>query len=122
MSEEVAVITPLSTISRRPIAATQPPLRSTNSTSNRPQDEGNYRVAHSKLLRAVRQLAALGCPPPRELAAALALLHSYVLVRSLIGLEDHLGAARMLVRVAGSISRCDSGVRGAGCLYSCVSG
>ncbi|WIA17827.1 hypothetical protein OEZ85_009333 [Tetradesmus obliquus] len=32
-------------------------------------------------------------------------VHSYVLVKSLVGLGDHLGAARMLVRVAGSISR-----------------
>ena len=69
------------------------------------QEEGNYRVAHDKLLRALRQLQALGGHAPQDLVAALALVHSYVLVRSLIGLDDHLGAARLLARVAASISR-----------------
>ncbi len=70
-----------------------------------PQDEGNYKLAHSKLFSTMQQLTALGAPVPLELSRALALLHSYVLVKSLVGLGDHLAAARMLVRVAGSISR-----------------
>jgi WD repeat-containing protein 19 len=70
-----------------------------------PQDEGNYRAAHAKLLRALRQLSSLGARAPQELVGALALAHSYVLVRSLIALDDHAGAARLLARVAASISR-----------------
>jgi hypothetical protein len=69
------------------------------------QSEGNYKLAHSKLYSTLQQLRGLGAPVPLELRRALALLHSYVLVKSLVGLGDHLGAARMLVRVAGSISR-----------------
>ncbi len=42
---------------------------------------------------------------PRELDDALALLHSYVLVKSLVRRADHEGGARLLVRVARSISR-----------------
>lgn len=70
-----------------------------------PQDEGNYKSAHSKLFGTLQQLRALGASVPLDLSRALALLHSYVLVKSLVSLGDHLGAARMLVRVAGSISR-----------------
>jgi WD repeat-containing protein 19 len=69
------------------------------------QSEGNYKLAHSKLYSTLQQLRGLGAPVPLEVRRALALLHSYVLVKSLVGLGDHLGAARMLVRVAGSISR-----------------
>lgn len=78
-----------------------------------PQEEGNYRAAHAKLLRAALQLRELGGRPPRELLSALLLLHSYVLVRSLVALEEHLGAARMLARVTRSISRWGSAAAGA---------
>jgi len=92
--------------SLRPLPTDQAnPLRPTTPPTASKQDEGNYRVAHSKLLKAVQQIEALGGRAPRDLVAALTLLHSYVLVHSLIAVEDHLGAARMLVRVAGSISR-----------------
>lgn len=70
------------------------------------QEAGNYKLAHAKLLGTLQELRRLGAPVPRELDAALTLLHSYVLVKSLVGLGDHAGAAHMLVRVAGSISRC----------------
>ncbi len=39
------------------------------------QDEGNYKVAHTKLLGTVKQLEGLGCKPPQELMRALCLLH-----------------------------------------------
>jgi hypothetical protein len=42
---------------------------------------------------------------PQELVSALALIHSYVIVRGLVARDDHAAAARMLVRVAQSISR-----------------
>ncbi|GFH27640.1 flagellar associated protein, partial [Haematococcus lacustris] len=69
------------------------------------QEEGNYRVAHDKLFATVRQLDALNFKPPTELLRALMLLHSYTLVKSLININDHTCAARMLVRVARSISK-----------------
>lgn len=40
-----------------------------------------------------------------DLLRALMLLHSYILVKSLVAINDHLNAARMLVRVAHSISK-----------------
>eukprot|EP00878_Enallax_costatus_P044249 GHUV01052649.1.p1 GENE.GHUV01052649.1~~GHUV01052649.1.p1 ORF type:complete len:138 (-),score=24.75 GHUV01052649.1:16-429(-) len=69
------------------------------------QDEGNYKLAHSKLFSTLQQLKALGAPVPQELTRALALLHSYILVKSMVGLGDHMAAARLLVRVGGNISR-----------------
>lgn len=69
------------------------------------QEEGNYKLAHAKLFGMLQQLHALGAPVPLEFRQALALLHSYVLVRSLLVCGDHMGAARMLVRVAANISK-----------------
>lgn len=69
------------------------------------QEEGNYKVAHSKLLSTHQQLTSLGHTPPQELQRALLLLHSYVLVKSLVSISDHHNAARMLVRVSQNISK-----------------
>lgn len=69
------------------------------------QEEGNYRVAHDKLFATYKQLEGLGYKPPSELVRALMLLHSYTLVKSLIAINDHITAARMLVRVARNISK-----------------
>ncbi|KXZ49298.1 hypothetical protein GPECTOR_22g892 [Gonium pectorale] len=69
------------------------------------QEDGNYRVAHDKLFSTVKQLEALNTKPPGDLMRALMLLHSYTLVKSLIAINDHTTAARMLVRVARNISK-----------------
>lgn len=69
------------------------------------QEEGNYRIAHDKLFATVKQLEGLGRAPPSDLMRALMLLHSYTLVKSLIAINDHGTAARMLVRVARNISK-----------------
>lgn len=69
------------------------------------QEQGNYRTAHDQLFKAVQQLEGLRHRCPTELMRALMLLHSYTLVKSLIAINDHLNAARMLVRVARSISK-----------------
>jgi len=69
------------------------------------QEEGNYKLAHAKMFSTLQQLQAMGAAAPLEFRQALALLHSYVLVKSLLAVGDHMGAARMLVRVAGNISR-----------------
>jgi len=69
------------------------------------QEEGNYRVAHDKLFGTVQQLEGLNKAVPTELMRMLSLLHSYTLVKSLIAVEDHMCAARMLIRVARNISK-----------------
>ncbi|GAX77949.1 hypothetical protein CEUSTIGMA_g5391.t1 [Chlamydomonas eustigma] len=69
------------------------------------QEGGNYRVAHDKLFATVQQLDTMGKAVPTELMRMLSLLHSYTLVKSLIAVEDHMTAARMLVRVARNISK-----------------
>lgn len=69
------------------------------------QELGNYRVAHGILFETYRELGAQKIRVPQELAANLMLLHSYVLVRPLTKLGDHISAARMLIRVAKHISK-----------------
>lgn len=69
------------------------------------QEEGNYRVAHDKLHGTVVQMESLNKAVPTELMRMLSLLHSYTLVKSLIAVEDHATAARMLIRVAKNISK-----------------
>lgn len=62
-------------------------------------------VAHKKLLDAHNHLRGIGQEVPQELFQALAVIHSYILVRARVQLGDHEGAARLLVRVADHISR-----------------
>jgi WD repeat-containing protein 19 len=69
------------------------------------QEDGNYKVAHSKLFSTYKQLEELNAPPTTELVRALMLIHSYILVKSLISINDHTNAARMLMRVARNISK-----------------
>jgi WD repeat-containing protein 19 len=66
---------------------------------------GSFKTAHGILFDAYCALLAAGATVPNELWRTLALLHSYLLVKKLIGAFDHLGAARMLARVVKSISR-----------------
>lgn len=66
---------------------------------------GNYKVAHGTLLESHQDLVRNGHPVPEELRRRLLLLHSYVLVKRLVKRGDHAGAARMLMRVANSVSR-----------------
>lgn len=69
------------------------------------QAEGKYKLAHSRLLDTCIRLEAMRMAPPMELTRALALLHSYILVKSLVTLGDHMAAARLLVRVSRDISK-----------------
>jgi len=69
------------------------------------QELGNYRIAHGILFETHRELTAQRIRVPQELATNLMLLHSYVLVRPLTKMGEHLSAARMLIRVAKHISR-----------------
>lgn len=69
------------------------------------QASGNYKVAHSVLFETHRALEQSRTKTPRVLQQALLLLHSYLLVKRLVKLEQHEAAARMCVRVAKNISR-----------------
>jgi len=69
------------------------------------QELGNYRIAHGILFETHRELTAQRIRVPQELALNLMLLHSYVLVRPLTKMGDHLSGARMLIRVAKHISK-----------------
>jgi len=69
------------------------------------QELGNYRIAHGILFETHRELTAQRIRVPQELALNLMLLHSYVLVRPLTKMGDHLTGARMLIRVAKHISK-----------------
>jgi WD repeat-containing protein 19 len=72
------------------------------------QELGNYKLAHSQLLETCRELTAQNKRVPAELSRQLLLLHSYVLVKTLVKFNDHAAAARMLVRACarqGAIER-----------------
>jgi WD repeat-containing protein 19 len=69
------------------------------------QEMGNYKVAHAQLFDTFKELESQGKRAPTELNRQLLLLHSYVLVKTLVKLNDHAAAARMLTRVAKNISR-----------------
>lgn len=69
------------------------------------QELGNYRVAHQMLFETHKELSSQRIRVPQELAHNLMLLHSYMLVKPLIKLGDHMSAARLLCRVARNISR-----------------
>ena len=68
------------------------------------QELGNYKVAHAILFDAYEAIVRAGGHVPNELLGALALLHSYLLIRRLVRLERHLDAARLTLRVAASVS------------------
>ncbi len=69
------------------------------------QSLGNYSNAHDVLFNMHQELSAHALSVPAEMRAALVLLHSYRLARAHARSGDHLKAARMLLRIAKSISR-----------------
>ncbi|KAH6596396.1 hypothetical protein BASA50_005102 [Batrachochytrium salamandrivorans] len=66
---------------------------------------GNYRTAHDLLLDNYQQLTLTKAKVPAELDRMLMLLHSYMLVKTLVRIEDHDKGARMLMRVSNNISK-----------------
>lgn len=69
------------------------------------QKIGNYKVAHDILFETSQDLIAHQIEIPVEAARNLLLVHSYILVKKLVQAGDHHQAARMLMRVARSISQ-----------------
>lgn len=66
---------------------------------------GNYKDAHNLLQHMYKELSSHEIVIPLEMEHNLQLLHSYVVVRMHIRRGQHLNAARLLIRVADSISK-----------------
>lgn len=69
------------------------------------RENGNYRSAHQTLYETHRELESRNIRVPQSLRSAFLLLHSYLIVKKRIKVDDHLGAARLLSRVAKNISK-----------------
>ncbi|KND01208.1 uncharacterized protein SPPG_04298 [Spizellomyces punctatus DAOM BR117] len=66
---------------------------------------GNYRTAHDLLFDNYKQLRGTKNHVPAEIERMLMLLHSYILVKTLVRISEHEQAARMLIRVSNNISK-----------------
>lgn len=73
--------------------------------ANEEQINGNYRNAHDVLFTMYQELKENDIKVPREMYDNLMLLHSYILVRLHVNRKDHMRGARLLIRVANSISK-----------------
>lgn len=73
--------------------------------ANEEQINGNYRNAHDVLFTMYQELKENDIKVPREMYDNLMLLHSYILVRPHVNRKDHVRGARLLIRVANSISK-----------------
>lgn len=73
--------------------------------ANEEQINGNYRNAHDILFSMYQELKHNQIKIPYQMHWNLMLLHSYILVRLHVRMNDHLTAARMLIRVANNISK-----------------
>jgi WD repeat-containing protein 19 len=69
------------------------------------QEMGNYKNAHQLLFKTYQDLKSQKLALPQELWRRLMVLHSYVIVKRLVKLGDHTGAALMLLRVARNIQQ-----------------
>lgn len=69
------------------------------------QENGNYKYAHDVLLDTYKDIKAQGNKIPFDLNNKLMLIHSYQLVRRLIKMNNHMGAARLLDRICTNISQ-----------------
>ncbi|KHJ89415.1 hypothetical protein OESDEN_10760 [Oesophagostomum dentatum] len=69
------------------------------------QEQGSYTVARNVLLAMYQELVAKGIKVPNEMGSSLMIIHSYLIVKSLLRRNETLKAARMLIRVMSNISR-----------------
>ncbi|KAL6725897.1 hypothetical protein Aduo_007918 [Ancylostoma duodenale] len=69
------------------------------------QEQGSYTVARNVLLAMYQELVAKNIKVPNEMQSSLMIIHSYLIVKSLLRRNETLRAARMLIRVMGNISR-----------------
>lgn len=73
--------------------------------ANEEQINGSYRVAHDLLFTMYLELSKNSIKIPQEMHSNLMLLHSYILVRLHVKRNNHVNGARLLIRVANSISK-----------------
>ena len=73
--------------------------------AERESKKGNYRIAQDILLKTYRECRMKRIPLPMEFKESIMILHSYALVKILLRVDDHEGAARMLARVSQNINR-----------------
>jgi len=78
--------------------------RTANIIATQERDSGSYKGAHKILFETHRELSSRGIRIPQSLYLSLVLLHSYMLVKKRGKIKDHMGAARLLIRVARNIS------------------
>lgn len=69
------------------------------------QELGNYKNAHDILLDTYKDIKTHNLKIPFDLNYKLMLIHSFQLAKRLVKIGNHLGAARMLIRVADNISQ-----------------
>ena len=69
------------------------------------QDMGNYALAHSVIYETVNSLEESEIKVSSQLRQIFVLLHSYILAKRMATMGDHMGAAKMLLRVAQNVSK-----------------
>jgi WD repeat-containing protein 19 len=69
------------------------------------QELGNYKQAHDILADTFKDIRNSNMRIPHELSSRLINIHSYQLAKRLVKMNDHLGAARLLIRVCQNISQ-----------------
>lgn len=69
------------------------------------QEVGNYKAAHDRLFATIRDMRTNKIAVPQVMQNKLMILHSYTLVKRFVKMQDHMAAARMLIRVAKNISQ-----------------
>lgn len=69
------------------------------------QDMGNYALAHGVIYETVSSLESADIKVSTQLRQHFVLLHSYLLGKRLAKMGDHMGAAKMLLRVAQNVSK-----------------
>lgn len=73
--------------------------------ASKKQDEGNYRIARKVLVDACKILRDRSLRIPNDLRRSLMLVHSYIIVKDLVTMNDNVTATRMLLRVSRNIQK-----------------
>ena len=68
------------------------------------QEIGNYKYAHDIMLDTFKDIRQSNTRIPFDLNQRLMLIHSFILAKRLVKMNNHMGGARMLIRVAQNIS------------------
>ncbi|KAK6027969.1 tetratricopeptide repeat protein [Ostertagia ostertagi] len=69
------------------------------------QERGSYTIARNVLLAMYQELVAKQIKVPYDMQNSLMIIHSYLIVKSLLKRNETLRAARMLIRTTANISR-----------------